>query len=99
MAKESTRVTKNTTKEDSERKPRGKKVVAGPKRGLSAYMYFSKEQRSVVKEENPGATFGKLGKLLGEKWKSLSEEEKKPYTDLAATDKKRYEDEKAAAEN
>lgn len=64
MAKESTRVTKNTTKEDSERKPRGKKVVAGPKRGLSAYMYFSKEQRSVVKEENPGATFGKLDKQV-----------------------------------
>ena len=34
--------------------------------------------------------------MLGEKWKSLSDKERKPYEDKAAADKKRYEDEKAA---
>lgn len=34
--------------------------------------------------------------MLGEKWKALSDKDRKPYEDKAATDKKRYEDEKAA---
>lgn len=33
--------------------------------------------------------------MLGDKWKALSEAERKPYDEKAATDKKRYEEEKA----
>lgn len=33
--------------------------------------------------------------MLGDKWKALSESERKPYDDKAAADKKRYEEEKA----
>lgn len=33
--------------------------------------------------------------MLGDKWKALSETDRKPYEDKAAADKKRYEDEKA----
>lgn len=40
-------------------------------------------------------TVGQVGKMLGEKWKALSDSERKPYDDKAATDKKRYEEEKA----
>jgi len=39
---------------------------------------------------------GDVGKLLGEKWKSLNEKQKTPYEAKAAADKKRYEEEKAA---
>lgn len=39
---------------------------------------------------------GEVGKLLGEKWKSLNEKQKAPYDAKAAADKKRYEEEKAA---
>lgn len=39
---------------------------------------------------------GQVGKVLGEKWKNLSDKDKQKYKDLAETDKKRYEDEKAA---
>ena len=34
--------------------------------------------------------------MLGEKWKALSEKQRTPYEAKAATDKKRYEEEKAA---
>ncbi|CCU81896.1 high mobility group protein [Blumeria hordei DH14] len=44
-----------------------------PKRGLSAYMFFANEQRENVRLENPGITFGQVGKMLGERWKALSE--------------------------
>jgi len=67
-----------------------------PKRGLSAYMFFANEQREKVREDNPGIKFGEVGKLLGEKWKALSEKGRTPYEAKAAADKKRYEEEKAA---
>lgn len=33
--------------------------------------------------------------MLGEKWKNLSDTDRRPYEEKAATDKKRYEEEKA----
>jgi hypothetical protein len=38
---------------------------------------------------------GQVGKMLGDKWKALTETERKPYDAKAAVDKKRYEEEKA----
>ncbi|KAK4962129.1 Non-histone chromosomal protein 6 [Elasticomyces elasticus] len=67
-----------------------------PKRGLSAYMFFANDQRDKVRDENPGIKFGEVGKMLGERWKSLSDKQKTPYEAKAAADKKRYEEEKAA---
>lgn len=74
-------------------------------------MFFANEQRENVREENPGISFGKfdvpnrrsnahyvagqVGKVLGDRWKALSEKQREPYEKKAATDKKRYEDEKA----
>ncbi|KAJ4350739.1 Non-histone chromosomal protein 6 [Ascochyta clinopodiicola] len=81
------------TKADSGKK---KKDPNAPKRGLSAYMFFANEQRDKVREDNPGIKFGEVGKMLGEKWKALSEKQRTPYEAKAAADKKRYEEEKAA---
>jgi hypothetical protein len=39
---------------------------------------------------------GQVGKVLGERWKALSEKQRQPYEAKAAADKKRYENEKAA---
>ncbi|KAK1987090.1 HMG box protein [Colletotrichum cereale] len=77
-------------------KKRAKKDPNAPKRGLSAYMFFANEQRENVREENPGISFGQVGKLLGERWKALNDKQRAPYEAKAATDKKRYEDEKQA---
>ncbi|KAL5448602.1 Non-histone chromosomal protein 6 [Paraphaeosphaeria minitans] len=94
MPKEkSTRGKGKATKADSGKK---KKDPNAPKRGLSAYMFFANDQRDKVREENPGIKFGEVGKMLGEKWKTLSEKQRQPYEAKAATDKKRYEEEKIA---
>lgn len=74
---------------------RKKKDPNAPKRSLSAYMFFANENRDIVRAENPGISFGQVGKLLGEKWKATTAEDKEPYEAKAATDKKRYEKEKA----
>ncbi|RJE18329.1 hypothetical protein PHISCL_09341 [Aspergillus sclerotialis] len=92
MPKEKT-TRKTKTRGTVERK---KKDPNAPKRGLSAYMFFANEQREKVREDNPGISFGQVGKMLGEKWKNLSDEDRRPYEEKAAADKKRYEDEKAS---
>ncbi|KAJ1984274.1 Non-histone chromosomal protein 6 [Dimargaris cristalligena] len=78
------------------RKPRAKKDPNAPKRNLSAYMFYSQAAREGVKQANPTASFGELGKRLGEQWKSMSDTEKVPYEQQAAADKIRYENEKAS---
>lgn len=45
------------------------------------------------------AVTGQVGKLLGEKWKALSDDERGPYKDKAAADAKRYEEEKKSYVN
>ncbi|KAJ2136427.1 Non-histone chromosomal protein 6 [Coemansia sp. RSA 678] len=78
------------------KKKRTKKDPSAPKRALSAYMFFSQDKRPTVQEENPGVSFGTIGKLLGERWKGLDDTGRKPYMALAEKDKARYEAEKAA---
>lgn len=46
------------------------------KRAPSAYIVFAGEARPKIKSDNPDATFGDLGKLLGAKWASMTETEK-----------------------
>ncbi|KAL3234946.1 hypothetical protein RNJ44_02734 [Nakaseomyces bracarensis] len=73
---------------------RRKKDPNAPKRALSAYMFFANENRDIVRSENPDVTFGQIGRLLGERWKALTAEDKQPYEAKAEADKKRYESEK-----
>jgi structure-specific recognition protein 1 len=50
--------------ESPKKKKKAKKDPNAPKRGLSAYMFFSTENRPQAKEENPDATFGELVSFL-----------------------------------
>jgi len=92
MPKSSAKATTKTKTRGVEKK---KKDPNAPKRGLSAYMFFANDQRENVREENPGISFGQVGKVLGDRWKALSEKQRQPYEAKAQADKKRYEDEKA----
>lgn len=67
-----------------------KKDPNAPKRALSAFMLFSQEKRNQIKTDNPEATFGQIGKLLGESWKSASESEKAPFLAKAEKEKEKY---------
>jgi len=61
-----------------------------PKRATNAYMVFCRERRASLKEERPDLHFGKLGAKLGEMWRLMSPEEKRPYEARAANDRDRY---------
>ncbi|ODQ63614.1 Non-histone chromosomal protein 6 [Nadsonia fulvescens var. elongata DSM 6958] len=79
----------------TEKRHRKKKDPNAPKRSLSAYMFFANETRDLIRAQNPGIAFGQVGKLLGEKWRMMTADEKEPFEEKAKEDKKRYEDEKA----
>eukprot|EP01128_Nolandella_sp_AFSM9_P012839 TRINITY_DN9675_c0_g1_i1.p1 TRINITY_DN9675_c0_g1~~TRINITY_DN9675_c0_g1_i1.p1 ORF type:complete len:414 (+),score=80.55 TRINITY_DN9675_c0_g1_i1:22-1242(+) len=63
----------------------------GPKKPLSAYLFFSMQSRESLKQEYPSLGFGELMKMVGNQWKTLSEEEKVPFQEMAANDKLRYQ--------
>ena len=72
-----------------------KKDPLAPKKGLSPFMIFNKENREKIKTANPEASFGDIGKLIGSTWKALNEKQKDVYTQKAEVDKQRYETEHA----
>lgn len=79
------------TKNSSNRKKR--KDPNAPKRASNAYMIFCKERRAQLKLDRPDLPFGQLGKRLGDMWRSMTAEEKKPYEDRATNDRDRYKGE------
>eukprot|EP01036_Dinobryon_divergens_P049529 gene49529-66351_t len=60
----------------------GKKTVKkasksdGAKRPPTAYIIFSTERRAEVRAQNPDASFGDIGKLLGKMWADMPDDEK-----------------------
>lgn len=114
---------KNPNKIPYSKKPRKKKPKDKPKRPLSAYNYFFREEREKItkfllnKDDTYGietgldpehtrqlmtekgkVKFEEVGKLIGKRWKTLSdtpkgEEEVKRYASLASSDAERYKKE------
>jgi hypothetical protein len=66
-------------KADSERAAKDKEEyqkTLPPKRPLSAYILYSKEIRDSIVKAHPNASIGEQAKLMGEKWRNLSESQK-----------------------
>ncbi|XP_042377796.1 DNA-binding protein MNB1B-like [Zingiber officinale] len=73
------------------RKSKADKDPNKPKRPQSAFFVFMEEFRKIFKEKNPNnKSVAAVGKAGGDKWKSLSEEEKAPYVAKAAKLKADY---------
>merc|ERR1712098_1026755 len=51
----------------------------GPKRPSTAFFIFANEVRDEIREENPDASIGEIGKILGQQWNSLDEDRKDAY--------------------
>ncbi|KAF8009628.1 hypothetical protein BT93_J0592 [Corymbia citriodora subsp. variegata] len=69
----------------TEKKSKKGKDANMPKRPATAFFLFMDDFRKAYKEENPDSKGVKeVAKQGGEKWKSMSDEEKKPYLDKAS---------------
>lgn len=73
------------------RNKRGPKDPTAPKRASGAYVFFTNEMRPKVLQEYPGIKFVDLGKVLGERWRALTPQQKKRYEDMAGEDKVRFQ--------
>jgi hypothetical protein len=66
----------------------------GPKRAMSAYMFFVKKTRGATKSANMTLDNRAVIALLGKQWRSMGEVEKAKYRAMAEADKQRFENEK-----
>jgi hypothetical protein len=82
-------------KRKKERRERKKRDPREPKPCASAFVFFSRHHRGVLKAENSELSFGDLGKTVGLLWKAATPEDKQPFEEMAALDKARYAREKA----
>eukprot|EP00798_Chlamydomonas_sp_ICE-L_P007605 gene7605-758_t len=81
-------------KEKVTRKVKKEKDPNAPKKPLSGYMFFCKDNREAVKEKDPSLKITEIASELGRMWKLLTDEEKKPFQAQAEKDKERYAKEK-----
>ncbi|RMZ53437.1 hypothetical protein APUTEX25_004925 [Auxenochlorella protothecoides] len=73
-----------------------KKDPRTPKKPSGAYIHYCKDKRELLKQEHPSLSLGDMGREMGKRWQEETMEVKKPYFDMAARDKARYERELAA---
>jgi len=71
--------------------PRKPKDVKCPKKSATSYFLFSREVRAEVTQQNPGKSTTDIAKLIGARWKNVSEEKKAELTKRAAELKREYE--------
>merc|ERR1711936_249156 len=50
------------------------------KRPLNAYMMFANEKRPELQKKHPELKITEIAKMIGEEWRSMSDDEKSPYT-------------------
>jgi len=73
-----------------EKKKKKSKDPNEPKKPLSAFFLFSNQKRVEVKDANPQFSVGEIGRRLGEMWRNLSDESKRPFEEAAKRAKLRY---------
>ena len=77
--------------EGGKRRRKKKKIKDpnAPKRCMSAFFWFSQDERSSVKVAHPGYAVGDIAKELARRWAALTPEQKVKYDKLAAEDRAR----------
>ncbi|KAF9149122.1 Non-histone chromosomal protein 6 [Linnemannia schmuckeri] len=99
VVKKETKVSKRGAKNEEvkqKKKKRAKKDPNAPKNPLSAYLLFCNDHRDSVKAKNPDASFGAIGRLLGDMWRGYTDAQKAPYNAKHEKAKAKYAQEKAA---
>ncbi|XP_068111289.1 transcription factor A, mitochondrial-like isoform X2 [Hyperolius riggenbachi] len=78
---------KSLTPEELSRTP---PIEDPPKRPTSVFMRFYIQQRAQLDKKHPGTSTPDMAKLIGKKWRALSDVEKQIYRDTARADLMKY---------
>ena len=68
-----------------------RKDPKAPKKPLTGYLHFCQERRSKLSEKYPEMKMTELSSKLGKLWKSLTPTKRKPYEEMYAKDRDRYD--------
>lgn len=98
-ASTSKKKSKDGDEDGKKKKQKKKKDPNAPKRAMTGFIFFSQMERENIRKSNPGIAFSDVGRVLGERWKKMSVEEREPYESKARADKKRYKDEISGYKN
>lgn len=80
----------------SDPKKKAKKPPFAPKGPLSAYFIYTNHVRPMVVFEHPDLSLPAITKEIASRWRALPPEEKAPFEEKSALDKRRYQMEMAA---
>lgn len=69
---------------------RAKKDPNAPKRPMSAFLYYSQAKRTSIKEQYKGVKNTEISRILGQMWKSCSQEERTPFIDREKAERDKY---------
>ena len=71
------------------------------KKPLTAFFIFSTEVRKIVSDEHPGIKTTEVQKIIGDRWKNMSDLEKGVYNEKARVQMEKYKQDlqQEAAEN
>ena len=64
-----------------------------PKRPISAFFFFTIENRKKIYAETPDISFKEIARRSASDWSKLTEEQRKPYDAMREADKLRYDKE------
>lgn len=83
-------------KEVAKKKEKKVKDPNAPKRGCSAYIFYTQSRRQGLIKEKPSLNHKEIISELSKEWNKLSEKEKAPFVKQAEADKARYKKESDA---
>lgn len=83
-----------TEKENKKKNKKKEKDSLKPKHPMSAYFLFTNDRRAAILAENKGVL--EVAKITGEEWKNMTEEQKRPYEEIAKKNKEKYAQEMEA---
>lgn len=83
---------------EDKKKKRKKKDPNAPKRPSSAYILYVNSRTERFRKEHPDYKMTQVMSSLGEEWRGLDDRSKRPFQDMAAKDKTRYEAERTKYE-
>jgi len=78
------------------KRPRRRRDRRKPKKVLTPYMFFVKENRPRIMRENPAMSFLEVMREVGFRWGKLTEDEKEPFKERSMEDKRRFLEETEA---
>ncbi|KAL5052880.1 hypothetical protein RYX36_033562 [Vicia faba] len=79
---------KQDTEKENKNKKKKEKDPLKPKQPLSAYFLFTNDRRAAILADNKGVL--EVSKITGEEWKNMTEEQKRPYEEVAKKNKEKY---------